>query len=259
MILIIPSIPIVHGVCGAQIASLAHEIHHADRDIYSQDPIDRARLLRKENAKVLHLQFLDTDPWNASCIELIRRMHEAVDIPIGISIADRPPSQEECMLLFATGVSRIFLPLDTPENIFFDLCSKFSSRRIIPTVDLSFDFASKLPEYRSHKIERLAIDISPSDLLESGIIEWDKWRSISELAKTHTIRLTALHGVRGYPELKHLEQLGGALDSLILCRALNENRFPCQLIWREMEAAFAFEQTPASNLWSNPLEGKPHI
>ena len=259
MILIIPSVPIVHGVCGAQIASPAHEAYHADRDIYSQDPIDRARLLRKENAKMLHLQFMDSNPWSAGSIELIRRMHEAVDIPIGISLMDIPPSHEECMLLFATGIFRIFLPLDTPENIFFDLCSRFSSRRIIPTVDLTFDFSVKLPQYQSHKIERIAIDISPSDLLESGVIEWDMWRRISELAKTHCIRLTALHGIRGYPELKQLEQVGGSLDSLILCRALNENRFPCQLIWREMEAAFAIEQTPASNLWSNPLEGKPHI
>jgi phosphoribosylformimino-5-aminoimidazole carboxamide ribotide isomerase len=259
MILIIPSIPIVHGVCGAQIASLAHEIHHADRDIYSQDPIDRARLLRKENAKMLHLQFIDADPWKASGIELIRRMHEAIDIPIGISYPSMPPTEEECTLLYATGAFRIFLPLDTPESVLFHLCSKFTSRRIIPTVDLTFDFAAKLPEYKSHKIERLAIDISPSDQLDSNVIEWEQWRSISELANSHTIRLTALHGIRGYPELNRLQQLGGALDSLVLCRALNENRFPCQLIWREMEAAFAFEQTPASNLWSNPLEGKPHI
>jgi phosphoribosylformimino-5-aminoimidazole carboxamide ribotide isomerase len=259
MVLIIPSIPIVHGVCGAQIATHAHELHHADRDIYSQDPVDRARLLRKENAKMLHLQFVDRDPWDADCIELIRRIHEAVDVPIGISLPDTPPSVEQCTLLFATGVFRIFLPQDTPESVFFNYCSRFTSRRIIPKLDLRFDFEAKLPEYKDRKIERVSIDISPSDLLDSNLIEWHKWKNISALAKAHDIRLTAVHGIRGYPELKQLEQLGGALDSLILCRALNENRFPCQLIWREMEAAFAFEQTPQSNLWSNPLEGKPHI
>ena len=92
--LIIPSIPIAHGVCGAQIASLAHEVHRADRDIYTQSPVDRARLFRKENAKMLHLQFIDRDPWDEDSLELIRAMREAVDIPFGISLNGRPPPEE---------------------------------------------------------------------------------------------------------------------------------------------------------------------
>src|SRR5437588_747680 len=95
MVLIIPSIPIVHGVCGAQIAALAHEVHHADRDIYSQDPIDRARLFRKENAKMLHLQFLDRDPWDAASLTIVRRMREAVDVPFGLSLSEPPAGLDQ--------------------------------------------------------------------------------------------------------------------------------------------------------------------
>ncbi|SRR5579883_259574 len=259
MVLIIPSIPIVHGVCGAQIASLAHEIHHADRDIYSQDPIDRARLLRKENAKMLNLQFLDHDPWDDECLAIIRRMREAVDIPFGISLLDIPQAQHDCKILFDAGIYRLFLPVGTDEALFFSWCGSFTSRKIIPTVDLTFDLAAKLPVYRSRGVERIAIDISRRDTLESGTIDWNKLRAVIDLAKENSIRLTVLHGVRGYPELKQLQDMGPALDSLILCRALNENRFPCQLIWREMEATYAFESTPKSNLWTNPLEGKPHL
>ncbi len=96
--LIIPTIPIAHGVCGAQIASGAHEVHHASivgdaRGIYSQSPVDRARLFRKENAKMLHLQFLDRDPWDEQSLDLIRAMREAVDIPFGIAPTDDPPSE----------------------------------------------------------------------------------------------------------------------------------------------------------------------
>ncbi len=91
------------------------------------------------------------------------------------------------------------------------------------------------------------------------MIDWDRLRAISAIAIAAGIRLTALRGVRGYPELKRLQDIGGAFDSLVLGRAINENRFPCQLIWREVEAEAAFETTPANNLWSNPLEGKPHI
>ncbi len=259
MLLIIPSIPISHGVCGAQIASFAHEIHHADRDIYSQNPVDRARLFRKENAKMLHLQFIDRDPWDESSLELIRAMREAVDIPFGLAPTDDPPSEQACQQLFDAGIYRVWLPEHTPEEMLFAYAKRFKSGKIIPTLDGSFDFESKLSLYRQNAIERVGLDISPRDTLEMGTIDWDRLRSISAAALAAGMRLTALHGVRGYPELKKLQDVGGAFDSLVLCRAINENRFPCQLIWREVEAEAALETTPMNNLWSNPLEGKPHI
>jgi phosphoribosylformimino-5-aminoimidazole carboxamide ribotide isomerase len=259
MVLIIPSIPIVHGVCGAQIALLAHEAHHPELEIYSQSPIDRARLLRKENAKMLHLEFLDRDPWDESCLCLIREIREAVDIPIGVSLTEPPHTESEYMLLFDAGIHRIFLPPGMEESIFLHYCGRFTSRKIIPKLDPSFDFEKKLPEYRARGVERIGIEISGSDALEMGTLDWDRLETITAAAGTAGIRLTAFHGVRGYPDLKRIQELGPALDSILLCRALNENRFPCQLIWREVEAVAALEENPASNLWSNPLAGKPHI
>jgi hypothetical protein len=259
MLLIIPTISIAHGVCGAQIASLAHEVHHADRDIYSQHPVDRARLFRKENAKMLHLQFLDRDPWDDSSLALICAIHEAVDIPLGLAPADDAPSEPACQQLFDAGIYRIWLPEGTSDEQLFAYGKRFGARKIIPTVDLSFNFGSKLSLYRQHGIDRVGIDISRRDTLEMGTIDWDRLCEISAIARTSGIQLTALRGVRGYPELKRLQDIGTAFDSLVLCRALNENRFPCQLIWREVEAEAAFETTPMNNLWSNPLEGRPHI
>jgi phosphoribosylformimino-5-aminoimidazole carboxamide ribotide isomerase len=259
MVLIIPAIPIVHGVCGAQIAARAHETHHADGDIYSQNPIDRARLLRKENSKMIHLHFADRDPWSEACLTLICEMREAVDIPFELSLSELPQDIEEMADVLAAGVYRVFLPLDTPQDVVFEYCDRFTARKMVPTVDMNHDLRANLDQYRNHKIERLAIDISPRDTLELNVIDWDRLQTIAQTAKESSIRLTALHGVRGYPELSRLQDMNSALDSLVLCRALNENRFPCQLIWREMEAAFAFEETPSSNLWINPLSGKPHI
>ena len=259
MVLIIPSVPIQHGLCGAQIAARAHETHFAEQDIYTQDPVDRVRLLRKENSKMINLQFVDTDPWEEASLALIRRIREAVDIPLNISLADAPRTMAECQALLDAGVYRIFLPLDTPEELFLNYCGNFTTRKVIATVDLSFDFKLKLPMYREHKVERLAIDISPRDSLESNGTPWQSLEAFGEAAKSAGMRLTVIHGIKGYPELRHLQELGAAYDSLILGRALNENRFPCQLIWRELEAMSAFENTPASNLWTNPLAGKPHV
>ena len=257
--LIIPTIPIVHGVCGAQIASLAHEVHHADRDIYSQSPVDRARLFRKENAKMLHLQFHDSDPWENDSLAIIRAISAAVDIPLGLAPSDDPPSEAACEALFDAGIYRIWMPEGTPDELLFAYGKQFGARRIIPTADLSFDFETELPRYRQSGIDRVGIDISRRDTLEMGTINWPRLAQIGATARAAGIHLTALHGVRGYPELKRLQDIGGAFDSLVLCRALNENRFPCQLIWRDVEAEAAFEATPMNNLWSNPLEGKPHI
>ncbi len=269
MLLIIPSIPIVHGVCGAQIASRAHETHHAGivgdargivgDAIYSQNPVDRARLFRKENAKMLHLQFLDRDAWDESGLALIRALREAVDVPFGVSQPDGMPTELGCERMFEAGIHRVFLPECTPETLLFAYVKRFTPRKIVAMLDPSFDFESRLPVFREHGIERVGVDISRSDRLETGTIDWDRLKEIASLATRSGIRLTALHGVRGYPELKRLQALEPAFDSLILCRALNENRFPCQLIWREVEAEAAFETTPANNLWSNPLEGVPHI
>ncbi len=259
MVLIIPTISITHGVCGAQIAALAHETHHADRDIYSQNPVDRARLLRKENSKMLHLQFLDRDPWDPVNLEIIAQMRHAVDIPFGLSLSELPRTDADCKALFNSGVYRIFLPLGTPDDVFFSYCDSHTARKIVPTVDVQYDFEGKLPEYQRRKIDRIAVELSPRDTLETGEIPWERLHEIGHLGKQYHIRMTGLHGVRGFPQLRQFQDPHGGFDSLILCRALNENRFPCQLIWREMEATAALAETPASNLWSNPLHGKPHI
>src|SRR5665213_951083 len=201
MVLIIPSIPIVHGVCGAQIALPAHEANHAELDIYSQSPVDRARLLRKENAKMLHLEFLDRDPWDESCIDLIREIHEAVDIPIGVSLAEPPRSETECKLLFDAGIHRIFLPREMEESLFLHYCGEFTSRKIIPKVDPSFDFETKFPEYRARGVERIGVEISGTDALEMEMLNWERLQKMTSAAGTAAIRLTAFHGVRGYPDL----------------------------------------------------------
>jgi phosphoribosylformimino-5-aminoimidazole carboxamide ribotide isomerase len=258
MVLIIPTISIVHGVCGGQIASLAHEVHHADRDIYTQDPVDRARLLRKENSKLIHLHFPESDPWSPECRAIIARMREAVDVPFEIGLTELPYSVRDLEPLMACGVARLLLPLGTPQEILFEYSAHFP-RKIVPTLDMRFDYAGKLPIYKENKIDRIAIEISARDILELSVINWDKLREISEIVCDHKLRITALHGVRGYPELRTLQNISPAIDSLVLCRALNENRFPCQLIWREVEAEAALGSSPISNLWSNPLGHKAHI
>jgi phosphoribosylformimino-5-aminoimidazole carboxamide ribotide isomerase len=251
-------IPIVHGVCASQIAALTPRDDHASQEIYSPSPVDRARLLRKENAKTLHLEFWDSDPWSIESLQVIAQMRHAVDIPFELSLASLPENMEDLDVLLRTGIYRVFLPLDTPIDKIFQCATQCTNRAIVATINLNFDL-NLLPILKDHGVSRLGVDISPVDSLESAHIDWPSLQALHDAAKTYGIRLTVLHGVRGYPDLKALQDIGSGLDSLVLCRALNENRFPCQLIWREVEAEAALEADPLTNLWTNPLEGRPHL
>lgn len=258
MLLIIPTIPIVHGVCASQIAALTSRDDCASQDIYSSSPVDRARLLRKENAKTLHLEFWDSEPWSVESLDVIRQMRQAVDIPFELALTSLPEDPAQLDLLLSTGIYRIFLPLEASLDSLFRCASQCSNRAIVATINLNFDL-NLLPILKDHGVSRLGVDISPVDSLESPHIDWEALQSLHDAAKSYGIRLTVLHGVRGYPDLKALQEIGVGLDSLVLCRALNENRFPCQMIWREVEAEVALQVDPLQNLWTNPLEGKPHV
>jgi phosphoribosylformimino-5-aminoimidazole carboxamide ribotide isomerase len=259
MLLIIPTIPVLHGECCDCISTSPNHTKDEEQRIYSSNPADRARLLRKENAKLLHLTFLDDDPWSDRSIEVIDDLRDAVDIPLELSLSSLPKSESSLGLVLAHGIYRLFFPQATDDSVLFDYAKRLGARRMVPTVSLSVDFEAKLPTYRAHGIERIGLEISLTDTLEHVVIDWPRLERLVACARENKVRVTVMHGVRNYEELRKLQDLGGPMDSLVLNRALNENRFPCQLIWRELEADFAAEQSPASNLWTNPLEGRPHI
>jgi phosphoribosylformimino-5-aminoimidazole carboxamide ribotide isomerase len=255
MLLIIPTIPIQHSNCDAEITG-AHRDHAPD--VYSLDPVERARLLRKENAKALHIEFHDCEAWESHAIDVIRQLREAVDIPIEVSLGHLPTSMDSLEPLFGAGANRVFLPLGSDLTRFYEIFAIYG-RKIVPTLSPSEASPSLLEAFRNKRIDRIGIELSPSTNECDAGIDWEHLDHAVLQANTLSIRITALHGVGGYPDLRRLQSLGPALDSLVLCRALNENRFPCQMIWRELEEEFAHTVNRHSNLWTNPLEGTPHI
>lgn len=264
MVLIIPTLPIFHGKCSSQIAP-AHctpggiGMDEMQATIYSSNPIERARLFRKENAKTIHLEFWDSKPWNTENLELIKEMRAAVDIPLGIWIKSLPSTPDELEPIFEAGANRVFLPISTSEEVLFEYLARFTCRKVVPTLDLTAPFEELLPLFRSKKVERIGIEVSSRDQLENEPINWERLAEVAEIAKANRIRITIMHGIKGYPDLRELQSISPVIDSLVLCRALNKNRFPCQLIWREIEENCAVEGNANANLWVNPLEGKPHL
>jgi len=58
-----------------------------------------------------------------------------------------------------------------------------------------------------------------------------------EIAEDTKLKITAAGGISNYGDLKRIldiEHLG--IDSVMISRALYENQFPCQRIWREIES-----------------------
>jgi phosphoribosylformimino-5-aminoimidazole carboxamide ribotide isomerase len=260
MFLIIPTIPIKHGHCGATIASL-----HREREslVYSLDPVERARLLRKENAKAIHLEFRDCQPWEQESLHIIQNIRGAVDIPLEIGLSALPQSQQLLASVFEAGANRVFLPVGTSSDAFSDLWSVYG-RKVVQTFLPSELTSTVCTRLHDRRIDRIALELSPPDEVGESTLEapqhpWVDFEHAVMTAKANGIHVTALHGVAGYPDLHRIQSLSPTVDSLVMCKALNENRFPCQLLWRELEEEFALRSGSNTNLWTNPLEGKPHV
>ena len=165
--------------------------------------------------------------------------------------------------MFEAGANRVFLPITTSPDDFTELSSEYG-RKVVQTflpAELTSALCTKLHDGR---IDRIALELSPPDEVGESALEtpehpWVEFEHAVMAAKANGIHVTVLHGVTGYPDLHRIQSLAPTVDSLVMCKALNENRFPCQLLWRELEEEFALHSGSSTNLWTNPLEGKPHV
>ena len=72
-----------------------------------------------------------------------------------------------------------------------------------------------------------------SDIAEDGRSKQLNISALRDLATMASVRVTAQGGIQGYRDLLLLQELEKfGVDSVIVGRALYENRFPCQRLWR---------------------------
>ncbi len=249
MLLIIPSITIKDGQC---IGKIWH--HTAGVNVPDYDkPEDRVRLLRKENAKALHLIFEDS--WNTKTRNLIERIRQSADIPISIALPSLP---EDIMLvkqIMASGIYRLFLPSDASDN-FLNLCiHDFSRQKVVVSISLGNVYRDLLKRLKDDGLIRLCITLPENE----RTLPLDKLQEIAALGREIGMRLSLLFGVYSYGALMDIAGLAPGFDSVILGAALDENSFPCQGIWRDMELKAYTQNGAEANLWKNPLELVPHI
>lgn len=253
--LVIPVIDIKNGECVRVAEGLE------DKTIrYSKSPLTMAKLFRKENAKILHITDLDgAYSGQMSNYELLKEISACIGIPIQLGGGIRT-FEIASRLLNESGVYRIVLTsmaIDNSDEI-VSLLRQFGPRRIVIGIDIRnglmvrdgwlkttnlnpIEFALKMKQIG---IERIIFQ----DITRVGGLQGPNLEATKEIAQMTGLKITAAGGIGSYEDLKkicELESLG--VDSVMMSRALYENKFPCQAIWREIEKTDTSLELPKVN------------
>jgi phosphoribosylformimino-5-aminoimidazole carboxamide ribotide isomerase len=241
MLLIIPSIEIKNGNC-------ARKVQGIGKSIYSDDPIEIAKLWRKENAKSLHVTDCDGvaagTPVN---FETVRRMVKTVDIPI--ELGGGITKFEDAQKAFDNGIYRIVIGtmlIDNPSDAKRTL-DAFGPSKVVLGLDTRFVYKAIKSNVKSTGFTPLSIAFNAkqigfrrilyTDVVVDGSRRKPNFKAIRQLAEQTQLKVTVSGGISNLDdllELQEFEPLG--IDSVIIGRALYENKFSCQGLWRLCEA-----------------------
>lgn len=241
--LIIPAIDIIDGKCVKKFEGLFETTEY-----YSLSPINSVRLLRKENFKTIHITDLDgAVRGDMKNYDLIEKICKCIDIPVqlGGGIRDYDTAKK---IIKDLGVYRIVLGTAAISNpdLVKELIKDFGSSKIIVGIDerdnkvmmdgwvntypcTVLDFAFKMKELG---VKRIIYQ----DISRVGSLNGPNLERLKELGDKVKIKITSAGGIRDYRDLKSIQGLEAfGVDSVVVSRAIYENKFPCQNIWREVE------------------------
>lgn len=243
-LLVIPSIDIQDG----KTVRVVQGIPELNCPAYGNDPVEMALIWRAENAKCLHVVDFNA-AWEHSNVnhEIIRKICEAVIIPVELGGGIR--NLEDAKIAFDLGVTRIVigtLAFENPKE-FSKILETFTPNRVVAAIDVienqvvtrgrrvftginALDYARMLKELGAQRY--VVTDVRRNGMMLGPNIELSK--NIAEVTER---KVTHSGGIGGYHDLIKLQkEAEGYVDSVIIGRALYENKFPCQKIWRVAEA-----------------------
>jgi phosphoribosylformimino-5-aminoimidazole carboxamide ribotide isomerase len=234
MMLLIPEIVIKDGKCHHKISGLDEHLSGKFMD----DPVQMAKLLRRENAKCLHITDLDSIDGGPGNQEIILSLVSNVEIPIQV-LGFWKDSQVWASML-ENGIYRVIIPsiqvFET--NVIEILSARFPISRIAAFIEINEEydkkkFSSYVRDLHINKIERIVIGEFGDDFIKSGI---NIRPYLAHLIDT-AFKVTAYNMIKGISDIHWFESRSVvAFDSFVVGRPLYENAFPCQTIWREIES-----------------------
>lgn len=243
-LLVIPSIDIKDGKTVRVVQGIP-ELNCAE---YGNDPVEMAKIWRAENAKMIHVvdfnALIDKTKNNWDIVEEI-----CSSIIIPVEYAGGIRTLDDADNIFDKGVSRIVISTLAFENpkTFIKILEKFGPQKIAIGVDvidneivtngrisrtgmLYPEFVSKM---KNIGIERFAV----TDVSRNGVLGGPNLELTKKVAQISGGKITHSGGIRNKDELLDLQTLmESGVDSVIVGRALYENRFPCQKLWRVAES-----------------------
>lgn len=242
-LLIIPSIDIKDGKL-VRIVQGIPKVASAD---YPDDPVEMAKIWRAENAKCLHVVDFD-GAWYGSNknLPVIEKLIESVVIPVQVGGGLR--SIDKIRTAFRIGTARVVIgtiAVTNPE-ILQQALDEFGPDKILVSMDVikntviikgrkehsALNPVSLGLNLKSMGVKRLIV----TDVERNGLLLGPNLELLKLIAEKVGLKITASGGISGYKDLISLMDLTNyGVDSIIIGRALYENKFPCQELWRIAE------------------------
>jgi len=205
-------------------------------------------LCRLENAKTLHVTDIDGaltgHPVNT---ETIQRMVKSVDIPISVGGGLR--TFDDIRTAFELGAYRVRIAtmmIDNPDEA-ARAVETYGSSKVILSIDAMDGIAATRGWTESSGLPALTVALNAravgftrvvyTDIRLDGMLRGVNLDMLRVLGEKSGMRVTSSGGIGGLDDMmkiQALEHLG--VDSVVIGRALYQNRFPCQALWRMCEA-----------------------
>ena len=243
-ILVIPSIDIKNG----KTVRVVQGIPELGCKQYGNDPIETALMWRTENAKVIHVVDFDSSHQHShKNFELLGEICESVIIPVqfggGIN------SFNDANEAFELGAFRLVigsLAFDNPKE-FIKIFEKFGPQKISAAIDIIDNevviHGRKIrtginPIEYAQKLSNIGVNrFVVTDVLRNGMLHGPNIELSNNIAESTKSKVTLSGGIGNYKDIIKIQQHANhGIDSVIIGRALYENKFPCQKLWRIAES-----------------------
>lgn len=243
-LLVIPSIDIKDG----KTVRVVQGIPELNCTEYGDDPIEMAKLWRAENAKMIHVVDFDAahDHSNKN-IKIIEKICSSIVIPVEFAGGIR--NLEDAKMIFDCGVSRIAINTTAIEDKkeFDKIFQLYGPTKVVICLDIVDDeLVTRGRKKRTginyidftKEMARIGVDrFIVTDVNRNGLLKGPNITYSLNVARASGCKVTHSGGIRNKDELMDLQSLiPEGVDSVIIGRALYENRFPCQKLWRLAES-----------------------
>jgi phosphoribosylformimino-5-aminoimidazole carboxamide ribotide isomerase len=243
-LLVIPSIDIKNGKCVRTVQG----IPELDCYEYGNNPVEMAKIWRAENAKMIHVVDFDgAHEHSKGNYKIIEEICSSVVIPVEFAGGIR--SVQDADEIIQTGVIRVAVNTMAIENRdeFIKLLEKYGPSKVVITLDILSEEllirgrSTKTGiSYKTFSVEMCKLGVNRfivCDISRNGTQLGPNISLSKEIAELTGAKVTHAGGVRNKDELMDIQKLIPlGIDSVIVGRALYENRFPCQKLWRVAES-----------------------